>query len=215
MRLGFKSHWADRLQGVLRRGGFINGVAAHAPSAAAMPIDKAWDEAYLRVESYLRAHHLESRLLLARLTTEIISAARELAAQMPGETPVTLALRVAHGRIGAWLQAALGEGDWRDERFRARGRLALLMSELPQRCPENFLVEEPLPAPVANRLAHASLLPAPDFKPTPMPPAMLEFPLAEIAEEKWITFSRSTFTRSAASWVLFLGLLGFAWIATR
>lgn len=214
MRLGFKTHWADRLQSVLRGRGAINGAAAE-PSAAPPPVDAAWDEAYLRVESYLRAHHLESRVLLARLTTEILAAARELAVQMPDESPVSVALRVAHARIGEWLQNALREGDWADERFRARGRLALLLSELPERCPERFLSAESLPAPVANRLATASLLAAPEFRPTPMPPALLEFRLAEMAEQKWVTFSRSAFNRAAASWVLFIGLLGFAWIATR
>ncbi len=48
-----------------------------------------------------------------------------------------------------------------------------------------------------------------------MPPAPLEFPLAEIAEEKWITFSRSAFARAAASWVVFVGVLGVAWFASR
>lgn len=214
MRLGFKTHWADRLQAVLRSHGSSNGTAAPAMVPAG-PIDTDWDEAFLRVESYLRAHHLESRVLLARFTTEIIDAARGLAPQLPGEPPVTVALRVAHARIGDWLQSALGEGDWTDERFRARGRLALLMSELPQRCPERFLTGEPLPAPVADRLAKSSLLPAPEFRPTRMPPAMLEFPLAGIVEEKWVTFSRSAFNRAAASWVLFIGLLGVAWFATR
>lgn len=215
MRLGFKTHWADRLQGVLRRRESANGANGVALAAPAVRVDKAWDEAFLRVESYLRAHHLESRVLLAQLTSEIIQVARELSAQLPAEPPVTLALRVAHARIGEWLQPLLPDGNWADERFRARGRLALLMSELPQRCPERFLAAEPPPASVAQRLASASLLPAPELRPTPMPPAMLEFPLVEIAEEKWVTFSRSTFTRSAASWVVFIGLLGVAWFATR
>ncbi|ACB74544.1 hypothetical protein [Opitutus terrae] len=215
MRLGFKTHWADRLQGVLHRRDVGNGENAPADGRPVVPVDKAWDEAFLRVESYLRAHHLESRVLLSRLTGEIIQAARELATQLPAEPPVTVALRVAHARIGEWLQTLLHDGNWADERFRARGRLALLMSELPQHCPERFLAAEPPPAPIAQRLASASLLPAPELRPTPMPPAMLEFPLAEMAEEKWVTFSRSTFTRSAASWVLFIGLLGVAWFATR
>lgn len=193
-----------------------NGSPAHAaPPTPPVPANADWDEAFVRVESYLRSHHLESRVLLTHLTTEILKSARALAAQMPGEAPVTVAMRVAHAQIGEWLQGVLHEGDWADERFRARGRLALLMSELPQDCPEKFLSSEPLPPEVEGRLVESRLEPAPEFRLTPMPPAMLEFPIAEYAEGKWVTFSRSTFSRAAASWVVFIGVLGFAWFATR
>jgi hypothetical protein len=188
------------------------------PAAApvfAGPIPAEWDEAFLRVESYLRAHHIESRLLLTRLTSEIVNDARGLAAQMPREAPVTIAMRLAHARIGEWMQRAMGRGDWSDERFRARGRLALLMSELPERCPEQFLGTEELPEEARKRLGESDLVAGPEMRPVTMPPAMLEFPLVEIAEEKWVTFSRSTFARAAASWVLFVSILGVAWYATR
>ena len=212
MRLRFKSPWAHRVQSVLRRPS-TRSVAE--PAVAPAPVDAAWDEAFLRVESYLRAHHVESRVLLSRLTTEIIQTARELADQFPQEAPVTLAMRVTHAQIGDWLQRALGEGDWADERFRARGRLALLLSEFPQRSPELFLAADAVTDALRESLSHAQLQPAPEFRPVPMPPAPLEFPLAESAEEKWVTFSRSTFNRAAASWLLFVSALGFAWYATH
>lgn len=201
------------MNGALRRR-HISTTAAPA-AAEPEPVDAAWDEAFLRVESYLRAHQIESRMLLTRLTTEIVAEARALAAQLPDEAPVTLAMRLAHARIGEWFQRELGEGDWSDERFRARGRLALLMSQLPQESPELFLSSQPLPAERGRRLSQAQLQPAPGMRPTTMPPAMLEFPLVEIAEEKWVTFSRSAFARAAASWVLFISVLGIAWFATR
>lgn len=215
MRLSFKSLWAHRVQGVLRRRPPVNGGIPHPAPEHALPVDADWDEAFLRVESYLRAHHIESRVLLSRLTTEILTAARTLAAQLPAEAPVTISLRVAHARIGDWLQHELGEGDWADERFRARGRLALLLSGIPHATPERFLAAEPLPDPLRGLLAVSRLAPAPGMLPTGMPPAPLEFPLSDMAEEKWETFSRSTFFRAAASWFAFLGLLGATWIATR
>lgn len=195
--------------------GRIRRNAALARVTTPVPITAEWDDAFLRVESYLRAHQIESRVLLNRLTTEILADARTLAQQYPDEPPVALAMRVAHARIGEWLQRLLKEGDWANERFRARGRLALLLSRLPQACPERFLSSEPLPLLVAERLTQAELMPAPGFRPTTMPPAMLEFPLGEMAEEKWVTFSRSAFARAAASWVLFISVLGVAWFMTR
>ncbi|MBC8010917.1 MAG: hypothetical protein H7067_12570, partial [Burkholderiales bacterium] len=46
------------------------------------PVGPGWDEAFLRVESYLRAHQIESRLVLNRLAMEIVRAARA-AAEVP------------------------------------------------------------------------------------------------------------------------------------
>ncbi len=201
------------MQGALRRRGERLG-RGRVPVQPG-PVPAEWDEAFLRVESYLRAHQVESRMLLTRLTGDIIADAQALAAQMPHEAPVTIAMRLAHARIGEWMQRAMGEGSWDDERFRARGRLALLMAELPERCPQEFLGSEPLPPDVRSKIASAQLVAGPEMRPLTMPPAMLEFPLVEIAEAKWVTFSRSAFVRSAASWVLFVTIVGAAWYASR
>src|SRR5436190_1545812 len=144
MRLRFKKEWAHRVQAVLGRRlplHPVNGTGTQS-TPPFLPANAAWDEAFLRVESYLRAHQIESRVLLNQRTTEILAAARALAARHPEEAPVTLAIQVAHARIGEWLVHSLGEGDWADERFRARGRLALLMAEVPRKYPERFLARE-------------------------------------------------------------------------
>ena len=213
MALRIQSLWTQRVQGALRRRSerFGRGRVAVQPG----PVPAEWDEAFLRVESYLRAHQVESRMLLTRLTGDIIADAQTLAAQMPHEAPVTIAMRLAHAKIGEWMQRAMGEGSWDDERFRARGRLALLMAELPERCPQEFLGSEPLPPDVRSKIAAAQLVAGPEMRPLTMPPAMLEFPLVEMAEAKWVTFSRSAFVRSAASWVLFVTIVGAAWYASR
>lgn len=202
------------MQGALRRRSEGRG-PRRLSAVEAGPVPAEWDEAFLRVESYLRAHQIESRMLLTRLTGDIIADAQVLAAQIPHEAPVTVAMRLAHARIGEWMQRAMGEGSWDDERFRARGRLALLMSELPERCPQNFLGTDPLPDDVRSRITAAQLVAGPEMRPLTMPPAMLEFPLVEMAEAKWVTFSRSAFVRSAASWVLFVTIVGAAWYASR
>jgi hypothetical protein len=210
MRL--RNHWSSFARSPARAP-TNNSVATHA--APNLPVTAEWDEAFRRVESYLHAHQIESRVLVNQLTTEMLNDARAAADQAPGEQPVTLAMRIAHARIGGWLKQAFADGDWADERFRARGRLALLRSELPQRCPERFLSREPLPPEFAAELVAAHLSASPELRPTPMPPAELEFPLAEMVEERWVTFSRSTFVRAAASWIVFVGFLGVAWFATR
>ena len=214
MRLQFKNRWAHLLQHALLRRGRSRSLR-NATQASTLPIHADWDEAFLRVESYLRAHHIESRVLLNRLTSDILNAAQVLYPEQAGEAPVTLAIRVAQARIGEWLVHALGEGDWADERFRARGRLALLMAEIPQKHPEYFLASRELPGETKVRLATAKLLAGPDVRLAGMPPAPLEFPITEAVEERWTTFSRSTFFRASMSWLVIGTLASIVWLATR
>lgn len=214
MRLPFKAKWAHRVQAALR--------PRTAPSNAASDVltvpassNSEWDEAFARVESYLRAHHLESRMLLNRSTTEIITAARTLALRYPNETPVTLALRVTQARMGEWFVAVLGEGDWADERFRARGRLAFLMADMPHECAEWFLSSLTPPPALRARLANARLQPGPELRIASMPASPLAFPLDDAIQKKWSTFNRSAFARSSLSWIVISGLVSLAWLVTR
>lgn len=206
MGMGLRTHWG-RVQSVLRRS------TAAAPRVE-VPATADWDEAFLRVESYLRAHHIESRVLLNQLAADILNAARAVAVMHPNESPVTLAMQVAHARIGEWMVSALGGGDWTDERFRARGRLALLIADVPGKCPEKFLASEPLPVDVAAQMAAAQLEPGPELRLSRMPSAPLEFP-SVASEANWITFSRSALARAAGAWLIIAGTLGLAWFATR
>lgn len=183
--------------------------------AALVPATAEWDEAFLRVESYLRAHHIESRVLLNKLTAEIVDAARAVAVMQPDESAVTLAMQVAHARIGEWMVEALGEGDWTDGHFRARGRLALLLADVPGRCPERFLSLQDLAPEVARAMRAGQLEPGPELRLSRMPSAPLEFPRVDSVGETWVTFSRSAFVRGATSWLLIAGVVGLAWVFTR
>src|SRR5688500_4947713 len=117
MRLQLQRAWGQRSASSLSQ----PGVAGPEPAAAGtpIPIDAEWDNAFMRVESYLRAHHIESRSLLTRLTTEILAEARALVPMAAGESPLETSMRVAQTRIGNWLQRSVGDGTWSDERFRA------------------------------------------------------------------------------------------------
>lgn len=215
MRSQFKLRWADRLQFALGRQTRRANSGPWANSPAAIPATAEWDEAFLRVESHLRAYRIESRVRLNQLASEIINDARAMAVQHPDEAPVTLAMQITHARIGGWLVQALGEGDWADERFRARGRLAILMAEIPRRCPELFLSNEKLPAEVELRMRSAYLRPGPNVRLSSMRSAPLDFPLGAYVDQKWRELSRAVVLRSVTVWCALFGLLSLAWFATR
>ena len=185
------------------------------PVTPAHPCPK-WDEAFLRVESYLRAHHLESRVLLNQLATDIIREAREHALAMPGEAPVTVAMQVTHTRIGAWFARAGSTGDWSEERVRVRGRLALVLAELPGHRADYFLTGEPLPPGLSAALTSGQLQAGPKLRFSNMPPAPLAFGFDDPDDPN----SRNRGggwpgVRAAAGWLLIAGFFGVVWAAAH
>jgi hypothetical protein len=195
------------------RGAAPSLVAGSTPGGTTSPaVDQAWDEAFLRVESYLRAHHLKSRVQLNALAMRVVTEARALAVDRPLEEPVELAMHVLHLQLGTWFVRAFNEGDWADERFRARGRLALVMTNMSNDWPQHFLVAEGVPSDITSELKECMLQPGPEVRFSNMPPAPLEFPFADGANPAWQTFSQGPFVKGIATWVLIIGLLGVAWV---
>jgi len=181
----------------------------------AVPAGPAWDEAFLRVESYLRAHHLESRVLLNRLTTDIIREAHERTVANPGEAPVGLAMQVTHARIGAWF-ARVGEvSDWSDKRVRACGRLALVLADVPGRWPDCFLSVGPIPPELVAALSSGELRPGPELRFSNMSAAALEFSFSAPDNPNCPRQGGWAGVRAAAGWLVIVGFYGAAWAASH
>ena len=183
--------------------------------AQAVTADPAWDEAFLRIGSYLRAHGLESRVLLNQATSEIIREALALVFNGHTGAPVTLALQLTHQRIGDWY-AQTGQGiDWTNERMRAQGRLALINADLPGRWPYSFLSSDPVPADLATAIASFQLLPAPELYLSTMPPAPLEFGFHEPGDHFDLSRRMWLPARTLVSWLLIFGFFGMTWAASH
>jgi hypothetical protein len=188
-------------------------------AAGADPSGPDWDEAFLRVESYLRAHQIESRLVLNRLAVEIIRAARA-AADTPegaGLDAVALAMREAERRTAAWFARVLGDAaDPEDERLGTRGRIALVMADVPARWPQHFLAATPPPPELVEAMRAAYLEAGPELELTRMVPRPIDFgPIANVADEAWKTFARWPVLRVVFLWLLFVGVLAVLWFATH
>ena len=177
--------------------------------------DSAWDEAFLRVEGYLRAHRLESRVLLNRIATEIIQDARFAALVHPQEEPVKLAMEALHLRIGRWFARIGAEFDWTDERQRARGRLALVVSDLTGRWANYFLGPEPLPPELVAAMATFELHPGLELNLSTMPPAPLEFGFDDNGTPYPPTRNFWRVLRTTGSWLMIVGFFGIAWAASH
>lgn len=189
------------------------------PPVFSEPIDGAWDEAFSRVESYLRAHQIESRLVLNRLAFEIISAARVSAPESgsTGQEAVALAMREAERRTTIWFRNVLGDAvDPDDERLGTRGRIALVLADVPARWPGQFLAPAQPPAELVEAMRAAYIEAGPEMKVTRMVPRPMDFgPIANVADEAWKTFARWPLLRAIIGWLMFIGLLAALWRATH
>ncbi len=119
--------------------------------------DPAWNEAHERVESYLRAHHIERPIVLSELTNAIISTAWRQAGAAPAEAPVTLALREADRTITDWFGRVLARGAVHSRRLSVRGRLALALADAPGRWPDAFLAPVDPPRELSDTMRAAFL----------------------------------------------------------
>jgi hypothetical protein len=173
-----------------------------------------WDEAFLRVESYLHAHRIESRLLVSELATSIIEEARRDAETQPDEPPVRLAMEVLQRRMAAWFRDVFQEDSWKEEHSRRRGRLALVLTDMPSSWANDFLAERPLPGALTERLNEVALQPGPELRLSKMPPAPLEFALGD-NEDAPTTLSRRAPWAAVTVWILAAGAMGVAWATTR
>jgi hypothetical protein len=192
--------------------------SATAPGVVAGPVAPvpAWDEAYLRVESYLRAHQIESRILLHDLTADIIREARQRLGTDKTVEPATMAMRVANERIAAWFNQVLGDEAQSAGRLTIRGRLALTMADVPGRWPHYFLRTETVPPELQEAMRAAYLEAGPELQFSNMAPRPIDLgPIANAAGETWKTFMRWPALRAATGWAMIVGLLAASWVLTR
>ncbi len=175
----------------------------------------AWDEAFLRVESYLRAFGLESHVLLNQITAAIIQEAKCKVEAGESGNPVGIAMEITQSRIGAWLSRSGQEIDWINERSRAQGRLALIIADLPGRWPNQFLSADPFPEELAAALASFRILPAPGMRMSNMAPEPLEFGILEPGDPRLKTRRIWAPVRAVVPWLLIFGFFGVAWASSH
>lgn len=193
----------------------VNTASAHAV-VPQLPLDPAWDEAFLRVESYLRSHRLESRILISRLTTEIVLAARAEAPARTGLSAVQLAMEVADRRMSDWFKRVLGEDSTDEPRLGARGRLAVLLADVPGRWPQYFLSEEQPPPDMVEAMRDAYVEAGPEVLFSNMVPRPIDLgPIASAAGGTWTTLQRWPLLKAVLGWLLIIGALAGLWFTTH
>ena len=177
---------------------------------------EAWNAAYVRVEDYLRAHRIHNRLHQSRLIDKILERAARRHAEHPALEPTTLAAEETEAMIDTWFGEVLGERGQPHDRIAIDGRLALLLSDGPQKWPYAFLDEENIPADFSRAMQTSFMRAGPDLAVSSMVPRPIELgAISEVAGETLERFGKWPLLRALSLWALFLAALALIFHATR
>lgn len=153
-------------------------VLSHSPLASLQPLTEAeleeWEEAYAAVEAYLLALRVRNRLLVAELVRGILWRASARRATEPEKPARLLAMEEALKEIADWTQQVLDE-PLDEGRLAARGRLALLLTDMPGKWQGVFLTPAPWPEEFQAAMRRCYLTAGPHFAELTMEAKPLEF----------------------------------------
>ena len=187
--------------------------AAFRPATGTM---EAWNEAYVRVEDYLRAHRIHNRLHQSRLILRLLERAARRHEQDPSLHPTTLAVAETELLMDAWFGEMLGERGLPHERMAIDGRVALALCDGPQRWPYAFLDERNIPPEFRDAMQSGVIRAGPDLAVSSMVPRQIDLgPIPEAAGETFETLERWPILRTLALWALLAGALAVVFHLTR
>ncbi len=177
---------------------------------------EAWNAAYVRVEDYLRAHRIHNRLHQSRLIQVVLERAARRHEANPALDPTTLAAEETEALMDQWFGEVLGERDQPHERIAIAGRVALLLSEGPQRWPYAFLDTEHMPDDFRRAMQTSSMEAGPDMAVSSMVPRPIDLgAFSEVAGETLERFEKWPVLRTLFLWLFFVASLAVLFYATR
>ncbi len=177
---------------------------------------EAWNSAYVRVEDYLRAHRIHNRLHQSRLILRILERAARRHEKNPELDPTTLAAEEAERLMDAWFTELLGDQNLPRDRVTIAGRVALLLTDGPEKFPYAFLDEDVVPPDFAHAMQQSSIEAGPDMAVSSMVPRPIDLgPISEAAGETMERFEQWPLLRALVLWLLFAAALAGIFFVTR
>lgn len=172
------------------------------PAAEETQLDEGWEEAYAMVEGYYSALRIRNRLLLSRIIALVLRRAARRLPSEPGKKPAVLAMQEAMSVVVDWFQRVLSI-ELPEQRLSSRGRLALLLADMPGRWQRYFLLESGWPDEFVQQMRSSYLAAGPEFKSRTMMPQALDLPaVVTAANEGWEALGQKPWMRK----IIALGL---------
>jgi hypothetical protein len=177
---------------------------------------ESWNAAYVRVEDYLRAHRIHNRLHQSRLIQKILERAARRHEAHPALDPTMIAAEETEALMDAWFAEVLDEKGLSHDRLAIDGRVALLLSDGPERWPYAFLDEENIPPDFVQAMRTRHLEAGPDLAVSSMVPRPIDLGrITEAAGETLERFERWPALRTLALWIFFAAALAGIFYMTR
>jgi len=180
-----------------------------------------WNAAYVKVENYFHALRIRNKPLLGQLVLRVLERAQRRAPAEPKRSATELAAEEMDKFVTDWFGEVLQTSPIGSEQtLSTRGRLALLLADMPGRWQDQFLRPGPWPHEFVEAMRESFFRAGPDFQLSKMAPRPLDLgPITTLTN-----FGKLPYVRMVLVWSLFALLLvalfwlthgGFEQVQTR
>ncbi len=169
---------------------------------AGRPLEE-WNAAYVKVENYFHALRVRNKALLGQLVLRVLERAMRRAPAEPQRPTTELAAEEMDRIVTEWFAEVLQSPPKPDYTLSTRGRLALLLADMPGKWQEQFLRPGPWPEEFTGAMRETFLRAGPDFQISKMTPRPLDLgPITTLTN-----LGKLPYARMVVVWTLFALLL--------
>jgi hypothetical protein len=172
-----------------------------------------WNGAYVKVENYFHALRIRNKPLLGQLVLRVLERAQKRAPAEPQRSATEIAVEEMERLVTGWFAEVLQTSPTNsDQMLSTRGRLALLLADMPGKWQDQFLRPGPWPEEFVGAMRETFLLAGPDFQLSKMTPRPLDLgPITTLSN-----LGKFPYVRMALAWILFaLLLIAIFWLTHR
>ena len=163
-----------------------------------------WNAAYTKVESYFHALRVRNKVLLGRLVNQVLRRAMDRAPHEPQLSATQIAAQEMDALVSEWFSQVLQHpATGSDHMLSTRGRMALLLADMPGKWQDQFLQPSPWPEEFQSAMRKTFLQAGPDFQIAQMAPRPLHLgPITTLTNLAHLYYSKMV-----VLWLLFGALL--------
>lgn len=177
--------------------GALTGVAGQ---LAGRPLEE-WNAAYAKVENYFHALRIRNKALLGQLVLRVLERAMKRAPAEPDHSATYIAAEEMDRTVTEWFAAVLQAPPTNaDQMLSTRGRLALLLADMPGKWQDQFLRPPPWPEEFVSAMRETYLRAGPDFQLSKM--SARPFDLGPITT--LTNLGRIPYLKMSLAWTLFV-----------
>jgi hypothetical protein len=164
-----------------------------------------WNAAYVKVENYFHALRIRNKPLLGQMVLQVLQRAQQRAPQDPSRSATEIAAEEMDKLVTSWFAEVLQTSPVGGEQtLSTRGRLALLLADMPGKWQDQFLRPAPWPREFVEAMRESFFRAGPDFQLSKMTPRALDLgPITTLTK-----FGRLPAVRITVAWLLLAAALG-------